>query len=663
LALLLVGVAGVLAGERSVRTVDALRALRPEQAAPVVWVGGYYRAGDGGGGRFVWDPSCAEVEDGGLFIASEHAGEGRWRRQVGRALSVKAFGARGDGATDDTPALQAALDGLAKTTASTLRFPRGTYRLATTSHLPYRTGNRVLLSLGELPLDGRAVHLSGSRARLFSEISPDSAVMLHVRTAFSRLVVSGLVFEKTALPLFDTTEAGADGIFLTPADLRDVENVRITRCTFVNCHRGVTAGLWLGNRWQGRLGLLRIDHSSFLYPYGANSLAGSGAISGGQMCYAGPWVHTGILEDNYFDGASWQVFDPATCPDGRVKDGAFIGSPLRLVFRRNTIRHFSVEGVFKEFGHILGYTLDSFVMPPADDQSTVEVSVNLPDSNYPNGAKLHLSGAGFFTVRGFDPETLVVSLTNPGGTRNAPPGAVIPQHLPVCSTDHPQFMSWIEANYIDGALAPGLEESIGRTGPGYPGIATHASRALIRNNRIVNCGQGIALYAEPLPSGLDESAESVVLGNVIETGPSLNGRGLSGIFSEIERPLIADNRIETAAQRRFRGIHLGGNGSIAVLNTVLARQPPLPEYDQVNWSMGVLAYSTAQDCSIHANRTGNLHVGVGNGLLSNWPYALGRVESQNDILPAQIDAYTRRLDPQEMRALEQAASAWREWSN
>jgi len=93
---------------------------------------GYHGPDDGGGGLFHWSPTCADRDDGGLTVMPEAASSrGRWKRLVtdGRS-SAKWFGARGNG-TDDTAAIQAAIDAL-PARGGTVYFPGGDYRVART---------------------------------------------------------------------------------------------------------------------------------------------------------------------------------------------------------------------------------------------------------------------------------------------------------------------------------------------------------------------------------------------------------------------------------------------------------------------------------------------------------------------------------------------------
>lgn len=81
--------------------------------------------GDGGGGQFVWDAASTTAVDNATVFGSSPAG--RWKRVYSGALDVRWFGAAGDGSTNDTTALQAAVGAL--TDGSSLYFPPGEYYL------------------------------------------------------------------------------------------------------------------------------------------------------------------------------------------------------------------------------------------------------------------------------------------------------------------------------------------------------------------------------------------------------------------------------------------------------------------------------------------------------------------------------------------------------
>jgi hypothetical protein len=80
-----------------IKVVDNLDQVKSTDAvtdAGAVVARGYYNAGDGGGGLFVWHPESAAKEDQGTILASKPSG--RWYRVYSGALNVRWFGAWGN---------------------------------------------------------------------------------------------------------------------------------------------------------------------------------------------------------------------------------------------------------------------------------------------------------------------------------------------------------------------------------------------------------------------------------------------------------------------------------------------------------------------------------------------------------------------------------------
>jgi hypothetical protein len=98
---------------------------------------GYYAPGDGGGGEFFWDASSTELDNGGTIIMpTSTPAKGRWQRVAEGPLSVKWLGAKGDGTTDDTAAIQAAINALTSkalgSQAGIVLLPPGSYLVTST---------------------------------------------------------------------------------------------------------------------------------------------------------------------------------------------------------------------------------------------------------------------------------------------------------------------------------------------------------------------------------------------------------------------------------------------------------------------------------------------------------------------------------------------------
>ncbi len=127
-----------------VDSIDGLRQHRGGTSGQV-FLRGYYRAGDGADGFFIWNETSGEKDNAGTVI-DPSGGQlaGRWIRiSRGQSVTPLWWGAKFDDATDDTGAIQAAID-FAISTGGDVLLPPGTAKI--TRPLTLGTGTKRLQS-------------------------------------------------------------------------------------------------------------------------------------------------------------------------------------------------------------------------------------------------------------------------------------------------------------------------------------------------------------------------------------------------------------------------------------------------------------------------------------------------------------------------------------
>ena len=144
-----------------VKTIDTIADLKSiSNPPPTVWVSGYYTKGDGafGSNIFEWESASTDADNGGTIIKLGSVVTGRYKLRYSGAVSVKWFGAKGDGVTDDTVAIQNAIG-----TNINVYVPEGEFLITSTLNMTAPGLNSLVgesKSKSKLVRDGDFVTLS-----------------------------------------------------------------------------------------------------------------------------------------------------------------------------------------------------------------------------------------------------------------------------------------------------------------------------------------------------------------------------------------------------------------------------------------------------------------------------------------------------------------------
>ena len=299
-----------LAAQATVPSIDALRsaAAGPWNGYPVL-VRNYYADADGGGGTFLWNGTSTAADDGGLVIKpASVSGPGRWKRQlVGSVFNVKWWGARGNGAANDTAPIQAATNA-----AVDAGFANASYGLGRACVL-FPGGN--YLSGGLLAAGAVAFQGLGQNITQLTQLSGSTAPLLTVNAQWygsneftnrglpANIEVHGLLL--THQNVNDSAGNGvAHGILIGDAVTNPVSTKLVLRDVtllgFPGSGISTASGGWGNGTIDAQNVLSRYNKQSALRMYGASDTRWIGCDFGGLPSSTAPLLDLSGGVSNHF---------------------------------------------------------------------------------------------------------------------------------------------------------------------------------------------------------------------------------------------------------------------------------------------------------------------------------------------------------------------------
>jgi hypothetical protein len=292
---------------------------------------GYYTAGDGGGGTFYWDATSTETDNGGTVIQATGVTTGRWLRVFSGAVNVKEFGAKGDGITDDTVAINFWLESVYSSKSGVLDAPEEYYKITSALATMGDISGVKIVSAGQPD-----IAVSGQTADLRYEGEEISTLWKII--GCSGVVLDGIVIDGNALVGTVIEIAGGNNypgysnrssastysncMFLngtvTSLTFGDTGGSQLDRQAFINCtitarkddansaglygFGGNTYGTWIGCAFSGDTAI-RLKSGGFTF----NSWCSSGACTD-KVFHLENAIQGGLNVQGFYDEGTPQFF-------------------------------------------------------------------------------------------------------------------------------------------------------------------------------------------------------------------------------------------------------------------------------------------------------------------------------------------------------------------
>ena len=245
--------------------------LRATQSGTTVAVSGYYTPNDGGGGVFVWNSSSTETDNAGSIIQPSGVNNGRWLLRALGYVSVKQFGAFGNGTNNDAAAIQAAIN-----TFNRVYFPTGDYLVGSATIIVNKVGE-TLYGNGE-----SSVITGIGRATGIVEVTGESDPAYRAYAVIQDLKITG--GGKTGLLISNVANATIRNVYIGAGFTTGISVVGAIDCDFyaVTSESNATAITFT----QGKFSSCNLDQF-YSCRFNSNSEASIYANGGGLLTFDG----------------------------------------------------------------------------------------------------------------------------------------------------------------------------------------------------------------------------------------------------------------------------------------------------------------------------------------------------------------------------------------
>jgi hypothetical protein len=292
-----------------VATIAALRALSVAGLVTgfSITLLGYYAVGDGGGGLFAYNSGSAVADNNGTIIAPT-VGAGRWLRIFdGNTVNVHWFGAKGDGATDDRIAIQAAIDYISVTGRGTVWLNEKIYFI--TDYLTMNANWIALRGKGRWATRIVINHASNDGIRVGVGAGPTISVPQLSDFSVSR----------------NMQPTGGTGIALYKTALAFLHDIHVDGC--VNSFYFIQATNTQVARCEGSSNVCAVNYIGFHWDGGTSGTTNQGSVSSQMMaCLVDATSCTATsmglkIDGNEISDLYAYDFETLNCSYGKYVDG------------------------------------------------------------------------------------------------------------------------------------------------------------------------------------------------------------------------------------------------------------------------------------------------------------------------------------------------------